>query len=379
MSGAVAVLGASGGVGAHAARMLAVLGAGRLRLGARRVEAAPGPAGGPDTEIVAVDLWDDARLAEFCSGVDVVVNCAGPSYRVVDRVARAAAAAGAGYVDPGGDVPLFRALSAASGRTAAVVNAGLMPGLTSILPRWLATGMRECRSLTAHVGLLDRLTPVGAAEYLLTLAGEHGEAMAAWRDGARRSRALQPDSAVRVPFFPAPVDLQPYLSLETERLAARLGVSDVDWWNAFDGAGNMLRTLGRLQAEGIGGDVEPAARQLCAAAELDLFGREPYQILLFRLDGSGENGQRESRTLLLRGTDTYELTAAVAAFTAQRLLDGAVPPGAHHVEDVVDPAALCAWLREQPVVSALERLDAGTGAEGAVDGAVDDAVEEGAL
>lgn len=346
MTGPVAVLGASGGVGLHTARQLAELGVQRLRLGARRVDGLP--------DGVAVDLWDDAALAEFCAGASVVVNCAGPSYAVVDRVALAAAGAGAHYVDPGGDVPLARALSDFTGT--AVINAGLMPGLTSVLPRWLATGMAEIHSLTAHIGLLDRMTPVGAAEYLLTLSGDHGEAQAAWRDGSRQSRALEPASGVTVPFFPGTVDLQPYLSLETERLASALQLSHVDWWNVFDGTGHVLRALGRLRA--VGGDVEAAARQLCEAADLDLFGRTPYQILVFRLDGA-----QESRTVLLRGTDTYALTAAVAAFTTRQVLDGAVPPGVHHVEDAVDADALCDWLRKRPEVTVLERIEAGDEAE----------------
>lgn len=367
MTGPVAVLGASGAVGGHTARLLAELGVERLRLGSRRPSAGDHAGAVTDAETVAVDLWDDAELAGFCAGASVVVNCAGPSYAVVDRVALAARAAAAHYVDPGGDVPLARALSATDWTGVAVLNAGLMPGLTSVLPRWLATGMRECRTLTAHIGLLDRMTPVGAAEYLLTLSGEHGEALAAWRDGARRSRALEPASGATVPFFPGPVDLQPYLSLETERLASSLGLSYVDWWNVFDGTGHVLRTLGRLRA--VTGDgtaeVESAARQLCAAADLDLFGRTPYQTLVFRLDGAGE-----SRTAVLRGTDTYALTAAVAAFATRRALDGAIPPGVHHVEDAVPADALCAWLRTRSEVTLLDRVEAGDDADEPEEGAL---------
>lgn len=388
MNGLVAVLGAGGGVGLHTARQLMRSGA-RLRLGARRPETVrsvvspDAGTAGATAEVVAVDLWDDAALAAFCAGASVVVNCAGPSYEVVDRVALAALASGAHYVDPGGDVPLWRALSHEqwAGRgLAAVINAGLMPGLTSVLPHWLADGLVERRSLTAYVGLLDRMTPVGAAEYLLTLAGEHGEAMAAWREGRRRSRALGPASGVRVPFFSSPVDLQPYLSLETERLASSLGLSDVDWWNVFDGEGHVLRTLARLQADGPGGDLAASAAVLCEAAELDLFGRTPYQTLVFQLDGVTGDGIEERHTALLRGTDTYALTAAVASFSASRLLEDAVPPGAHHVQDAVEADALCAWLREQPEVTVLERFTSPTTVDGTAERSGDGHdVEEGVL
>lgn len=359
MSSLVAVLGAAGGVGRHVAVAMDRAGA-RVRLGGRSAErlvlVRDTDLGGRG-EVRRCQLWDDDELSEFCAGADVVVNCAGPSYRVVDRVARAADAAGASCVDPGGDVPLLRALTERPVERPVVVNAGLMPGLTAVLPAWLAEGMERPRSLVAHVGLMDRLTPVGAAEYLITLAGEHGEAQAAWRDGARSPRALTPVAGARVPFFPGRVDLQPYLSLEVERLAARLGLDEVDWWNVFDGDGHMLRTLTRLQGAGIGDDVTDAAAELCAAAELDLFGRTPYQIMTFRLTGTAPGGEPVARTLVLHATDTYAVTAAVAAVAAERLLAGDIRSGVHPVEDVVDPAATAARLRDRPEIRVLDRIE----------------------
>lgn len=358
----VAVLGGYGGVGLETVRLLrGMLPGTPIRVGGRRADAAADVvsrelAGGG--EAVAVDLWDDAALTAFCAGARVVVNCAGPSYRVLDRVARAAFAAGADYVDPGGDVPVHRRLrepgALPPGRVA-VLDAGLMPGLTSILPRWLARGGRP-RALTAYVGLVDRLTPAGAAEYLLTLGGEHGEAQAAWRDGARASRVLSAQSDVDLPFFPRGVNLYPYLSLETERLATDLGLRQVDWYNVFDGGGHMLAALGRLQGAMAGeGDLAAAAAELCAAAELDIFGRSPYQVLLFRLEDEGGG----DRSLLLRGTDTYALTGAVAALATRRACGGEIPPGLHWAEQALPGDEVAGWLRGLPAVTAVETLDSG--------------------
>lgn len=113
----------------------------------------------------------------------------------------------------------------------------------------------------------------------------------------------------------------------------------------------MLRALGRIQADRTADrDLGRAAAELCAAAELDGFGREPYQILVFRMEGH-IGGDTAHRTLLLHGTDTYEITAAVTALTTYRLLDGLVPAGLHHVEDVVPAPAMVEWLRTLRVVT----------------------------
>ncbi|MEE3922525.1 methyltransferase [Micromonospora sp. BRA006-A] len=88
-------------------------------------------------EAVAVDVYDRDSLARFCAGCRLVVCAGGASHQVLDRVAVAALAAGADYVDAGGDEPLYDRLAgrdlAAQGRVA-LVTAGMMPGLSGLLP-----------------------------------------------------------------------------------------------------------------------------------------------------------------------------------------------------------------------------------------------------
>ncbi|GGW20691.1 epimerase [Streptomyces capoamus] len=364
MTPTLAVLGGYGAVGAVAARELAAAHPrARLRIGGRRLDEAAGCAArlGDRAEPHAVDLTDPASLAAFCTGSTVVVNCAGPSYRVLDTVAKAAFAAGADYVDAGGDEPVHRALSerdpAGHGR-AAVLTAGMMPGLTGLLPRWLAAqGVEEPHRLLGYVGTMDRLTPAGAGDYLLSLGGAYGEAQSAWRGGARVLRVLQPLNDTELPFFPGTVSAYPYLSYEVERLARDLGLATVDWYNVFDGGSRMLKTLGRLQGAMTGQSaLEPAARDLIEAAGLDLFGRDPYQLFVLELTGRSA-GRDAVRALVLRGTDTYELTGAVVAVAAGALLSGQVPHGVHYAAEVLDPGPVVERLRALAAVTSLDLFD----------------------
>ena len=59
----------------------------------------------PDARLqwTAVDFNDTPALARFARGCDVLLNCAGPSWRVADRAAQAALKADAHYVDAAGD------------------------------------------------------------------------------------------------------------------------------------------------------------------------------------------------------------------------------------------------------------------------------------
>ena len=156
MTGVVGVLGAAGAVGTATARALGAAGV-RVRPGVRP----------------AVDAGDPASLARFCAGCRVVVNATGAGER--ERVASAALAAGAHYVDPTGDAAL---VDRAKGATwTALLAAGATPGLSGLLPRWLASqGFDRASVLTAYAAAFDGFTPGAAAEFLLSLDGGDGEA-----------------------------------------------------------------------------------------------------------------------------------------------------------------------------------------------------------
>lgn len=362
-AGRIGIVGGYGGVGAAAASLLHRWGQGPLRLGGRRQELARAfvadqldGAG----EALAVDVTDAASLARFCAGCDIVVNCAGPSYRVLDTVAVAAFAAGAHYVDPGGDEPVYRRLvtrDVARDGHVAVLNAGLMPGLTGLLPLWLARDFDKVTGLLAHVGVVDRLTPAGAGDYLLSLGGGHGEAKACWWRGRRVAGTLEVMADVELPFFPGRVSAYPYLSRETERMATSLSLSELTWYNVFDGGGHMVAALGRLQGAMAGvGDLDAAAAQLCRAAALDMFARSPYQRLVFALDGQ-RDGTPHSRTLVLHGADTYGLTGGMTAMVTAAVRGGTVSAGLRYMMDAVDPGTVVAALPDLPGFVGMEIID----------------------
>ncbi|MET8388557.1 saccharopine dehydrogenase NADP-binding domain-containing protein [Streptosporangium canum] len=425
----IAVLGCYGAVGGSVVRRLREAGAGPLRLGGRdldRVRAligtgSGGPAGaeaatggavtgaavtdvggmearaGAD-EAVAVDLRDAAALAAFCEGCHVVVNCAGPSSRILDTVARAALTAGAHYVDVAGDAAVRDRLVAAglpagstvrrgstgqgsaghgsaghgsdgqgfdgqgfaghgsAGQSRAgrvvVLAAGMMPGLSALLPRHLAgQWFDRVDRLTAHVGGVDRFTPAAALDYVASLSDGYATPLAVWRGHQVIPRASRPRRGVELPHFPGRVNAYPYLSAEAERLARSLGFAEVEWSSVFDGE-LTLAALARLHDL----DADTAAGELVRTSRLEAFGRTPYFQMVFRMEGEAA-GRPVTRTLVARAADSYELSAAVAVLAAGAVLRGLVRPGLHDAADVLDAGAVFQALLDDPAVTRLEVVD----------------------
>ncbi|MFF1487500.1 saccharopine dehydrogenase NADP-binding domain-containing protein [Streptomyces sp. NPDC058319] len=358
----IGVLGASGAVGRAAVRELRALGHSGLRLGGRTAsalcEVAEENPGGHD-ETVRADATAPGGLRAFTEGCDIVLNCVGPTYRLRATVAFAALDAGAHCVDVAGDDPAAEDLleggdPARDARTV-VLSAGALPGLSGLLPRWLAgQGLERVAALTAHCGGLEPCSPTVAHDLMLSLSSggaggaAFGEALAAVRGGRRVPRALRTDEDTAHPAFPGRVAVQPYLSGESERLAADLGVDRLDWYNVHPGpAVRALLSLlpARLAA---GEDRDGLARRLILAAGLDLAGRKPYYVMDFALSGIA-SGEAATAGLTLRTASSYRLTAAVGALAVDAVLRGAVPAGVHFACDVLDPGTVVRHLRSHGV------------------------------
>jgi hypothetical protein len=282
-----------------------------------------------------VDWRDPVSLAAFCADADLVLNCAGPSYRLLDTVARAAWAAGAHYVDTAGDIPAHRALLAGghggAGDRVAVLSAGLTPGLTGLLPRLVA---RPGDRLDVYAGGAVRVTPVSAVDILLSQGPDFGESFAVWRDGRVVPRALTPQRGVRLPGFPEPVDAWPFLSTEAARLAAGLGLAELR--NHVVYASPAIPTALALAWADDPAHLEDHAPSLVAAADDDLRGRSPYHVLTCRARPAAD-GAAPARTLTLHTVDPYDLSGVVAALAARAVLRGGIEPGVHLAADVLDP------------------------------------------
>lgn len=143
----IGVLGASGTVGRVAVDRLASWDLGDLRLGGRDLDRAAevgAQVPAARTEPVRVDLNDADALRAFCARLRRGGQLRGPVVPGARHGGPAALAGGAHYVDAAGDAAAADALGQGPARRkAAVFSAGLMPGLSGLLPGcWRRTARR---------------------------------------------------------------------------------------------------------------------------------------------------------------------------------------------------------------------------------------------
>lgn len=353
MSGAlIGLVGAYGSVGRQVAQLLAPRLA--LRLGGRDRQQAEqlNQQMGACADVRALDLWDEQSLASFCADCTLVINCAGPSYRILDRVAQAALAAGADYLDVGGDDPVHERLAGQvpAGRRV-LLSAGMLPGLSGVFPRLLAQSFQRVDEMRCYAGGLGRLSVTAAEDFLLSLGNGFGQAQCGWREGQvvrNTGSARQPLQRDWLPVVG--VQAYPYLSTEQQRLFSDLQVPHGQGFNLFEG-GQLAATLQRIQGSA------PEARNtpqniaaLVQASALDVAGRRPYQLLAVEIDGL-RDGRPQQASAWLRAGDGSRLTGSVAAFCA--LHWQLLPQGLHYAAQVLDAQAcleqVCQWLPDTRV------------------------------
>ncbi|MBP2472793.1 hypothetical protein JOF53_001665 [Crossiella equi] len=217
--------------------------------------------------------------------------------------------------------------------------------------------------MSAHAGGLERCTPGAAADLLYSVVGVNGTGgrwgtpLAAWDDGELRRKALPVTEHARLPFFPDPVSVHPYLSTEFQRVARTVRARHVEAHTVFPGQRARL-ALTRWVADppSTPSTVDQAVRELITAAELDLAGRTPYYVLTVRAEGTGPDGRPHAATAVLRTTDSYRLTATVAVTAVEAALAGKIGPGVHYAADVLQPETLVRRVRVLGAVTVLSTI-----------------------
>ncbi|MEH2080289.1 MAG: saccharopine dehydrogenase NADP-binding domain-containing protein [Nostoc sp.] len=86
-----------------------------------------------------VDVYDDKSLAEFCQDCGIIINCTGPGYHILDRVAQAAFKHKCHYIDTSGEEKVLESLSHHQDEMKTLgltflLSAGWMPGLSEVMP-----------------------------------------------------------------------------------------------------------------------------------------------------------------------------------------------------------------------------------------------------
>ncbi len=336
----VLVVGATGELGQRVCRLLR-----RWVPSVRVVGANRSARGHPDFPVRRVDVGDERSLAPALRDVALVVNAVGPYLYEPAPLVRACVRARVHLVDLSDDLAWQGAVAEASSRTGAasagvavIPGCSTVPGLVVLLAqRWAA---REgVASLSAWLSLGSANPP--SRGLMAALLAPLGRRMpAGGRCFTRLSNAELSDGR-RLSFgeWPAPVP-QAGLRLGARRVSLHFYAGFDRRWltRALRLAAPLLAGVPRRFVPALAAAALPLARALRP------FGTREGALLLRAHDRADAECDRVEVFARANGLD---IPAAPVIWVVQSLLAGGLRQGGLlGLEDVVEPAAALAWLRE---------------------------------
>jgi lysine 6-dehydrogenase len=314
-------------------------------------------------EAMTVNAGSELELASALSGVKVCVSCV--PYFLNPVVARAALQAGVSMVDLGGnpevtDKILSMSDEAAGKQISFIPDAGLAPGLVSILAWELVSRFARCDEVHLRVGGLPQ-KPEGPLNYAQFFS-IHGLLNEYLED----AREIRDGKAVDIP-SPSELETLHFEGLGTFEAFVTSGgtstlprtllgkVNRLDYKTIrFPGhyaALLLLRDIGLTATKKYaveGGQASP--REILTKVLEDYLPKNAPDMILTRVTARGDGGREERIELVVRQDDERglsamgQMTAYPAAAIALAILKGSVPPGAHAQEVVIPYAFMKAQL-----------------------------------
>jgi len=254
-------------------------------------------------------------------------------------------ARGIGYVDISADdriLGMVEALEATAlrGRTPGLIDVGLAPGLSNLLSRMLVETMENVVRLDLFV-LLGAGDDHGPAAIEWTLDKFDSEFMV-FEDGRPRwVRAQRETRRAEVPGRRNPVLGVRFDFPEQRSLVRTLGVPTVSSWMATLPPG-LARSM-RLAALAGGGELTRRPRSRRALLRIleggGRIGTDECGVVVQATDAEGRMSE-----MAVLSSDQSALTASAAALMAAEMIDGHIPPGVHHSDEVIEPRGLLGKL-----------------------------------
>lgn len=355
----IGILGGSGQVGQHAvAHLLActdhsiVIG-GRNQAVLDRVR----DTFGERVRVLKTDIFDPEALGAFCRASDLVINAAGPSSLIFDRVAQEALEASAHYIDPSGNAKLFNQAMTKVGQMkdkglTFVFYAGLSPGISAVYPLFLGEGLfDEVSSLDIYHAGGGKTTFNSAYDFIASMNDGSSEGMVYWH----QDQKMKWKSAIKEHNLPKPVgrvEAYPTLSHENIQVAKRLAASTARGYNAYTGKETLV-TLFNIQVFNQATtpeQLEESSRKFMEGVNRDMKGRDPCFMLHVKMDGR-KDGKTRKVTSTMKVEDTYQMIGKVLAHSAEKILAGSGHgPGCFLFHDAVDIAGVMELLEKTGIV-----------------------------
>jgi hypothetical protein len=304
----IGILGAYGTIGIWATRFIKKQSDCKIRIGGRNIDKAPQELHEewPNTEWVKVDASAKESVEKFIDGCKIILDCAKLSEAQVSLMDEIAEVKGIPILHLG--IVGYRKKES---KVALIYGAGSIPGLSGLIPQYLAKQFDSVSALDFYYGGVGAFSYTAAKDYIEGIYNESNHSMVYWKDGNI------------VPFEPSANDINaefnefvsnyklfPYFDEEATEITNKLQLIEARFQMCLSGK-RTLDTLNNARQQ-YKQNPEATVESLCLASKLDTFGQRENTFFHCIMEGK-MNNENAKFSLTAFGLPPARMTGTAAA------------------------------------------------------------------
>jgi len=303
---------------------------------------------------VRLDYRSEKELDAFCSECMLIINAAGPSLIIEDKIARKALEHNCHYVDIGGYNALYDKLKPyeeeiKSKGLCYVLGAGWMPGISGLLPlyaiqRALSESV-EIKHVCLHYGAVEAWSY--GSSYDLAASSKISKFSWYKKDGKEIINSMNCSRQVYFPEINRKKTCYPLFDDQLEKCAKELKAESFITYAIMN---DFRSTLAYLAVRTLYKNNPEKAARCIQRDSLRLRQKEgSWGLLKCRIEGTcgGAPAFREAK---LKVTDNFLPSALPSAVAARRIINGELSPGLDYLCYLTNPEAFLKELSNRGIV-----------------------------
>lgn len=297
-----------------------------------------------------VDVYDIKSLDEFCRGCSMVINCAGPTYKIGERVAVAAKKVGADYIDIFGSSMLKSAKMYDKENTYRIFSAGSMPGFSGILPKWLIEKFTTIKNVRIYEGSFEKSGICACEDIILSAVNGFGLKDTFVENGEYIHDGLPSEQTI-VPGVPEPVYCQYYFTKEMQHLQTKYGISDLKVYHMSVNS-EVDKILSKACLEAVILDdtnVHNAAHEIYSHLEKATKNKETWYAYIIEFQVENCNKAMQKR-LIVRAAESTQINAVVIEGVVEEIVHRKKEPGTYWSFEFVDTNRIMKVLSDEKII-----------------------------
>lgn len=368
----VGVIGGYGVVGLETVKCLLRISQFRILVGGRSLNKSQALASRLGRRVCgeSVDVFSIESLNRFCEECDLVINCAGPSRLISDRVALASLRQKIHYVDVAGDEPLYEKLlhkkeEIKNKKLNFILSAGILPGLYGVFPDYIAnTEFDSIDDLKYYWAGEGSLSFSAAYDYVCSIEEGFGVVSSYYDMGEIRKIKVGFSESIILPSPVGEVSIYSILTPELIRVARKYEIKSAYAYNAYRDKSdlNVMMSIGVLKQYQTEEQKNTSARRLT-----ELFASKKHStpvFSMFHLIATGLKNNKHVKlisTLFFNDGDGNVLSGIIAGITAKLIIDGETNGmGCSFLPEGINTNKIIELLETQNVVLKKKYMDLNT-------------------